>query len=69
MSEWTTLIVGADADFFGQMVVDSILSVKTFNDMGDAVYPVRAPPVRVPPSRPFQPVGGRGRGPAPPCGC
>ena len=28
-------IVGADADFFGKMVVDAVMAVKTYNDYGE----------------------------------
>lgn len=35
-------IVGAQEEFFGKMVVEAIEAVKTYNDMGDARYPVKA---------------------------
>ncbi len=35
-------IVGADSDFFGKMVVDAVKAVKTYNDYGDARYPIRS---------------------------
>jgi T-complex protein 1 subunit alpha len=35
-------IVGSEADFFSQMVVDAIQSVKTTNEFGVCRYPVKA---------------------------
>jgi T-complex protein 1 subunit alpha len=35
-------IIGAQDAFFARMTVDAIQSVKTFNDIGDARYPVKA---------------------------
>ena len=35
-------ILSTDADFFGKMIVDAILSVKTVNDLGDVTYPRKA---------------------------
>ena len=35
-------IVGVESDFFSRMVVEAITAVKTYNDVGDAVYPVKA---------------------------
>lgn len=35
-------IIGADSDFFGNMVVDAILAVKTQNTKGETKYPVKA---------------------------
>jgi len=35
-------IVGADSDFFARMVVDAATSIKTYNDYGDARYPIKS---------------------------
>ncbi|KAH0262529.1 putative T-complex protein 1 subunit alpha, partial [Aureobasidium melanogenum] len=35
-------IIGADSDFFANMVVDAMQSVKTINSRGDVKYPVKA---------------------------
>tara|TARA_B110000240_G_scaffold19338_1_gene19670 strand:+ start:5095 stop:6888 length:1794 start_codon:yes stop_codon:yes gene_type:complete len=35
-------IVGSDADFFGKMVVDAVMAVKTYNDYGDPKYPIKS---------------------------
>ena len=35
-------IIGADDDFFAQMAVDAMLSVKTVNGRGETKYPVKA---------------------------
>jgi T-complex protein 1 subunit alpha len=35
-------IVGAQSDFFGQLVVEAMQSVKMINDIGDVKYPVKA---------------------------
>jgi len=35
-------IVGADSDFFAQMVVDAATSIKTYNDYGDVRYPIKS---------------------------
>ena len=35
-------IIGADSDFFSNMVVDSLLAVKTTNSKGEVKYPVKA---------------------------
>jgi T-complex protein 1 subunit alpha len=35
-------IIGPDSDFFGQMVVDAMLKVKTTNSKGETKYPVKA---------------------------
>ena len=35
-------IVGAQEEFFGNMVVQAMKSVKTYNDMGDVRYPVKS---------------------------
>ena len=35
-------IIGAQEDFFARMTVDAIQGVKTYNDIGDARYPVKA---------------------------
>ena len=35
-------IIGAQEDFFSRLVVDTIRSVKTVNDIGDVKYPVKA---------------------------
>lgn len=35
-------IIGADSEFFGQMVVDAMLAVKTANGKGEVKYPVKA---------------------------
>lgn len=35
-------IIGSDSDFFGKMVVDAMLAVKTTNGKGETKYPVKA---------------------------
>ena len=35
-------IVGVESDFFSRMVVDAITAVKTYDDVGEATYPVKA---------------------------
>ena len=35
-------IIGSDSDFFGKMVVDAMLAVKTTNSKGETKYPVKA---------------------------
>lgn len=35
-------IIGSDSEFFGQMVVDAMLAVKTANGKGEVKYPVKA---------------------------
>ena len=35
-------IIGAEEEFFANLVVDACLSVKTYNDMGDIKYPIKA---------------------------
>ncbi|KAG0679391.1 Alpha subunit of chaperonin-containing T-complex [Pichia californica] len=35
-------IIGPDSDFFGEMVVNTMLSVKTMNNSGEIKYPVKA---------------------------
>jgi len=35
-------IIGVDSDYFANMLIDAMLSVKTYNDMGDVKYPVKA---------------------------
>jgi T-complex protein 1 subunit alpha len=35
-------IIGAQEDFFAKMAVEAIQGVKTYNDIGDARYPVKA---------------------------
>ena len=35
-------IIGGDSDFFANMVVDAITSVKTSNARGEVKYPVKA---------------------------
>lgn len=35
-------IIGAEEEFFAKLVVDACLSVKTYNDMGDIKYPIKA---------------------------
>ncbi|SCU96652.1 LAFA_0G07404g1_1 [Lachancea sp. 'fantastica'] len=35
-------IIGSDSDFFGNMVVDALLAVKTQNSKGEIKYPVKA---------------------------
>ncbi|SCU81661.1 LADA_0C00342g1_1 [Lachancea dasiensis] len=35
-------IIGSDSDFFGNMVVDALLAVKTQNSKGEVKYPVKA---------------------------
>lgn len=35
-------IIGNDASFFSQLVVDALMSVKVTNLLGDAKYPVKA---------------------------
>lgn len=35
-------IIGAEEDFFADLVVDACTSIKTYNDMGDVRYPIKA---------------------------
>ena len=35
-------IIGAEEEFFGKLVVDACMSIKTYNDMGDVKYPIKA---------------------------
>eukprot|EP00213_Chloropicon_mariensis_P006606 CAMPEP_0197472978 /NCGR_PEP_ID=MMETSP1309-20131121/4253_1 /TAXON_ID=464262 /ORGANISM="Genus nov. species nov., Strain RCC998" /LENGTH=549 /DNA_ID=CAMNT_0043011851 /DNA_START=296 /DNA_END=1945 /DNA_ORIENTATION=- len=35
-------IIGVDSDYFANMLIDAMLSVKSYNDMGDVKYPVKA---------------------------
>jgi len=35
-------IIGAEEDFFAALVVDACMSIKTYNDMGDIKYPIKA---------------------------
>ena len=35
-------IIGAEDDFFADLVVDACMSIKTYNDMGDVRYPIKA---------------------------
>ena len=35
-------IIGAEEDFFADLVVDACMSIKTYNDMGDVRYPIKA---------------------------
>lgn len=35
-------IIGAEEDFFADLVVDACMSIKTYNDMGDIKYPIKA---------------------------
>jgi len=35
-------IIGAEEEFFGKLVVDACMSIKTYNDIGDVKYPIKA---------------------------